>query len=165
MSAEKNGDSKKRKSGDRRWSPDEHNKEAKSPNQRVPIPPLSKYNNFTDLNRSCEDVFLATEHTGVYKRPDSLWGDFLKRNQNNTIGTIRMSTTPQRSALYSRTRLKNSFEKDISEITFATEALSRVATRVRQDLLARSGPSSVGHTSSGRREEPKTTMSEKQGKD
>ena len=80
--AEKNEDNKKRKSGDRQRSPDVHKKKAKSPDQRVMRPPLSKYNNFTDLTRSREDVFLATEYTGVYKRPDSMWGDHSKRNQN-----------------------------------------------------------------------------------
>ena len=45
-------------------------------------PPIRKYNNFTDLTRSREDVFLATEHTGVYKRPSSMRGDRSKRNQN-----------------------------------------------------------------------------------
>ena len=82
MSAEKNRDNKKHKSGDRRWSLDAHQKKVKSPNQRVPRPHLSKYNNFTDLTRSREDVFLAIEHTSVYKRPDSMWRDRSKRNQN-----------------------------------------------------------------------------------
>ena len=45
-------------------------------------PPPSKYNNFTDLTRSHEDVFLATEHTGVYKQSDSMRRDRSKRNQN-----------------------------------------------------------------------------------
>ena len=38
----KREDNKKRKSGDRQRSPDEHEKKAKSPDQRVPRPPLSK---------------------------------------------------------------------------------------------------------------------------
>ena len=76
-----------------------------------------------------------------------------------------MLATPQRSALCSRMRLKNLSEKDISEITSATKAPSSVVTKVRQDLFARSGPSSVGHTSLERREEPKTAISGKQGKD
>ena len=79
---EKNEDNKKRKSGYHRRSPDMDKKKAKSPDQRVPRPPLSKYNNFTDLTRSREDVFLAIEHTGIYKRPDSIWGDRSKMNQN-----------------------------------------------------------------------------------
>ena len=62
---EKNGENKKRKSGDRRRSVDANNKKAKSQDQRVPRPPRSKYNNFTSLNRSREDVFLATKHTGI----------------------------------------------------------------------------------------------------
>ena len=33
------------------------------------------HNNFTDLIRSREDVFLATESTGVYKRPNSMRRD------------------------------------------------------------------------------------------
>ena len=82
ITTEKNEDNKKRKSGDLRWSPSAHKKKAKSPDQRVLRPPLSKYNNFTDLIRSREDVFLATEHTGVYKRPDLMQGDCSKRNQN-----------------------------------------------------------------------------------
>ena len=81
-STEKNRDNKKQKSGDRRRSLDAHQKKAKSPDQRVPRPLLSKYNNFTDLTRSHVDVFLAMEHTGVYKRPDSMRGDCSKRNQN-----------------------------------------------------------------------------------
>ena len=57
-------------------------KKAKSLDQRVPRPPLNKYTNFTDLTRSREEVFLATEQTGIYKRPDLLQGDHSKRNQN-----------------------------------------------------------------------------------
>ena len=41
--------------------------EGQEPGTEGPEPPSSKYNNFTDLTRSREDVFLATEHTGVYK--------------------------------------------------------------------------------------------------
>ena len=78
--AEKNGENKKRKSEDRRRSPDANNKKAKRPDQRFPRPPLSKYNNFTDLTRSREDVFLATEHTCIYKRHDLLRRDRSKRN-------------------------------------------------------------------------------------
>ena len=55
-------------------------KKANIQDQRVPRPPPSKYNNFTDLTRLCEDVFLATEHTGMYKRPDSMRGDRSKWN-------------------------------------------------------------------------------------
>ena len=39
ISAEKNGDNKKRMSGDRQWSLDAHQKKAKSPDQRVLRPP------------------------------------------------------------------------------------------------------------------------------
>ena len=74
QSVEKNGDPKKSKNGDRQQSPDVHQKKAKSPNQRVTRPPLSKYSNFTDLTRLHEDVFLATESTRVYKRPDTMRG-------------------------------------------------------------------------------------------
>ena len=81
-SIEKNGDNKKRKGGDCRRSPDAHQKKAKSLDQRFSRPHPSKYNNFTNLTRSHEDVFLATEHMGVYKRPDSMRGDRSKRNQN-----------------------------------------------------------------------------------
>ena len=49
---------------------------------RVLRPPPSKYNNFTDLTRSREDVFLAIEHTGIYKQPDSMRRYCSKRNQN-----------------------------------------------------------------------------------
>ena len=66
-STEKNEDNKKRKGEDHRRSPDAHQKKAKSSDQRVSRPLLSKYNNFTNLTRSCEDVFLATEDMGVYK--------------------------------------------------------------------------------------------------
>ena len=79
---EKNGDNKKRKNRDRRRSPDAHQKKAKSSDQRVTRPPLRKYNNFTDLTRSCKDVFLAIEHTGVYKGLDMMRGDRSKSNQN-----------------------------------------------------------------------------------
>ena len=58
-----------------------HQKKAKSSDQRVPRPHPSKYNNFIDLTRLREDVFLATEHTGMYKRPDLMLGDRSKRNQ------------------------------------------------------------------------------------
>ena len=80
QSADKGGDNKKSKNGNRRRSPDAHQKKAKSLDQRVTRPPSSKYNNFTDLTRSREEVFLATEHTGVYKRPDTMRGDRSKRN-------------------------------------------------------------------------------------
>ena len=73
--AEKNSDIKKHKSGDHRQSPDAYKKKAKSPDQRILRPILRKYNNFTNLIRSREDVFFATEHIGVYKRPDSLRED------------------------------------------------------------------------------------------
>ena len=79
---EKNEENKKRKNGDRRRSPDANHKQAKSPDQRVSRPLPSKYTNFTDLTRSNEVVFLATEQIGVYKRPDLLQGDRSKRNQN-----------------------------------------------------------------------------------
>ena len=79
---ERNEDNKKHKNGDRQQSPDVSKKKVKSPNQRVPRTPPSKYNNFTDLTKSVEDVFLAIEHTSVYKRPDSMRGDHSKRNQN-----------------------------------------------------------------------------------
>ena len=61
QSAENNGYNKKRKNRDRRRSPDAYQKKAKCSDQRVTRPPPSKYNNFTDLTRSREDVFLATE--------------------------------------------------------------------------------------------------------
>ena len=82
VTTEKKKDNKKRKSGDHRRFLDAHKKKAKSPDQRVPRPSPSKYNNFTNLTRSREDVFLATEKTGVYKRPDSMRGDCSKRNLN-----------------------------------------------------------------------------------
>ena len=80
MSAENNRDNKKSKSRYRRRSPDAHQKKVKSLDQRVLRPPPSKYNNFTNLTRLHEDVFLATEHTGVYKRPDLMRGDRSKKN-------------------------------------------------------------------------------------
>ena len=79
--AEKSEDNKKSKSGYHQRSLDGHKKKAKTPDQRVARTPPRKYNNFIDLTRSREDVFLATEHTGVYKRPDSMREDHLKRNQ------------------------------------------------------------------------------------
>ena len=45
-------------------------------------PPPNKFTNYTDLVSSREDVFMATEQTGVFKRPDLLHGDCSKRNQN-----------------------------------------------------------------------------------
>ena len=56
---EKSRENKKRKSGDHRQSLEVNNKKAKSPDQKVPRPPPSKYTNFTDLTRSREEVFLA----------------------------------------------------------------------------------------------------------
>ena len=38
--------------------------------------------NYTNLVSSREDVFMAVEQTRVFKRPDSLRGDYSKRNQN-----------------------------------------------------------------------------------
>ena len=78
MTAEKNEDNKKHKSVDCRRSLDASKKKAKSLDQRVLRPLLSKYNNFTDLTKSREDVFLATKHTGVYKRPNLMRGDRFK---------------------------------------------------------------------------------------
>ena len=80
--AEKNRENKKRKNEDRRQSLKANNKKANSPDQRVPRPYLSKYTNFTDLTGSREEVFLATEQIGVYKRSDPLPGDRSRRNQN-----------------------------------------------------------------------------------
>ena len=42
-------------------------------------PPPSKYNNFTDLTRLREEVFLAMEYTGMYKQPDLMRGNRSKR--------------------------------------------------------------------------------------
>ena len=79
---EKSRKNKKHKNGDRRRSPEANNKKAKSPDQRVLIPPPSKYTNFTYLTRLREKVFLATEQRGVYKQLDQLRGNHFKRNQN-----------------------------------------------------------------------------------
>ena len=57
--SENNRDNKKRKNGDCRRSPDAHQKKAKSPDQSFIRSPPRKYNNFSDLTRSREDVFLA----------------------------------------------------------------------------------------------------------
>ena len=82
-SSEKNNDhSKKRKNGDRRPSPDKTNKKARALDLRVSWPPPSKYINYTDLIASREDVFLAAEQSGVFKRRDPLHGDRSKKNQN-----------------------------------------------------------------------------------
>ena len=79
--AEKSGENKGCKNGDSQGSPKVNNKKAKSPDQRVPRPPPSKYTNFIDLTSSCEEVFLATKQTSVYKRRlDPLRGDHSKRN-------------------------------------------------------------------------------------
>ena len=74
--------SEESKNGDCRRSPETNNNKAKSPDQKVPRPHLSKYTNFTDLIGSREEVFLATEQTGVFKWPDPLREDRSKRNQN-----------------------------------------------------------------------------------
>ena len=70
--AEKGGENKKRENGDLRWSLEANNKKARSPNQRVPRPRPRKYTNFIDLTSSLEEVFLAIEQKGVYKRSDPL---------------------------------------------------------------------------------------------
>ena len=81
--AEKSGDNgKKQKNRDRHPSPEKTNKKSKVPDLRVPRPPPSKFTNYTDLVSSREDVFMAAEQTGVFKRPDLLRGDRSKRNQN-----------------------------------------------------------------------------------
>ena len=79
--AEKNNDNgKKRKNEDRHLSPEKTNKKPKAPNQKVPRPPPNKFTNYTDLVSSREDVFIAAEQTGVFKRPNPLHGDCSKRN-------------------------------------------------------------------------------------
>ena len=81
--AEKNNDNgKKRKNGDCHPSLEKTNKKPKAPNQRVPRPPPSKLTNYTNLVSSREDVFMAIEKIGIFKRPDPLHGDHSKRNQN-----------------------------------------------------------------------------------
>ena len=81
--AENNNDNgKKRKNGDRRSSLEKTNKKPKTSDQRVLRPPPSKFVNYTDLVSLWEDVFIAAEQTGVFKRPDPLRGDRTKRNQN-----------------------------------------------------------------------------------
>ena len=80
--AEKSKESKKRKNRDHQRSLETNNKKAKSLDQRVPRPPSSKYTNFTKLTGSHEEDLLATEQTGVFKRPDPLLGDRSKRNQS-----------------------------------------------------------------------------------
>ena len=81
--AKKNNDNgKKRKNGDRRPSLEKMNKKPKAPDQRVPRLPPKKFTNYTDLVSSREDIFMAAEQTGVFKRPEPLRGDRSKRNQN-----------------------------------------------------------------------------------
>ena len=70
--AKKSEESKKHKNVDRQRSPETNNKKTESPNQMVPRPPLSRYTNFTELTSSREELFLATEQTDVFKRPDPL---------------------------------------------------------------------------------------------
>ena len=71
--AEKNNDDgKKWKNGDRCPSLEKTNKKPKTPDQKVSRPPPSKFENYTDLVFSREDVFMAAEQTRVFKRPDSL---------------------------------------------------------------------------------------------
>ena len=69
---EKSRENKKCKNGDRHQSLESNNKKAKSSNQRVLKPSLSKYTTFTDLTGSIKEVILATEQIGIYKRPDLL---------------------------------------------------------------------------------------------
>ena len=81
--AEKNNDNgKKWKNGDSHPSLDKTNKKPKAPDLKVPQPPPSKFTNYIDLVLSREDVFMAAEHTRVFKGPDPLRGDHSKRNQN-----------------------------------------------------------------------------------
>ena len=77
-----NDNGKKWKNGDCHPSPDKANKKSKAPDLRVQRPPPNKFTNYTDLVSSREDVFMAAEHTGMFKRPDPLRGDCFKRNQN-----------------------------------------------------------------------------------
>ena len=70
-----NDNDKKRKNGDRHPSPEKANKKSKALDLRVPRSPHSKFTNYTDLVSSREDVFMATEQTRVFKRPDPLHGD------------------------------------------------------------------------------------------
>ena len=79
---EKGKENKKHKNEDHRRSLEANNKKAKSLDQRVPRPLPSKYTKFTDLPRSREEVFLATEQTCVYKLLDPLQGYHSNRNQN-----------------------------------------------------------------------------------
>ena len=80
---EKNNDNgKKQKNGDCCPSLEKTNKKPKALDQRVPIPPPSKFMNYTDLVSSREDIFMVAEQTKVFKQPDLLSGDYSKRNQN-----------------------------------------------------------------------------------
>ena len=136
LSAWKNEDSKRRKSRDRRRSLDTYQKKAKSPDQRVPRPPLSKYNNFTDLMRSCDDVFLVTEHKGMYKRPNSMGGDRSKWNQNKYFQFHRDISHTKEECI----ALKNDIEKLIREGYLQNYVRNGGAKRTssRQDLPAKS---------------------------
>ena len=158
---EKNRENKKRKSRDHRISLDANNKKGKNPDQRVLRPHMSKYNNFTDLIRSRENVFLAIEHTSVYKQPDLLRGDRSKRNQNKYCWYHKDVRHTTEECIILKDENKNSTEKDTFEITSTTEVISLTTTRARRDLLVRSGLFLGDRTSSRRREGPKTTISEK----
>ena len=82
-SEKSNDNGKKRKSEDRRPSPEKMNKKAKALDQIVPRPPPSKFTNYTDLVSSREDIFMAAEQMRVFKWLDPLRGDCSKRNHNN----------------------------------------------------------------------------------
>ena len=81
--SEKNNDNNKKwKNGDRCPSSDKTNKKAKAPDLRVLRPPHGKFTKYTDLVASRDDVFLAAEQSGVFKRSDPLRGDRSKRKHN-----------------------------------------------------------------------------------
>ena len=77
-----NDNGKKRKNGDRHPSPKKANKKSKAPDLRVSRATPSKFTNYTYLVSSREDVFMAVEQIGVFKRPDTLRRDRFKRNQS-----------------------------------------------------------------------------------
>ena len=78
---------------------------------------------------------------------------------------MEMLVIPRKNALSSRMRLKNSSKRGTSGTMSVTEEPCHTTTRMRLDLLARSGLSLAGHNSPGKCEELRIATSERQRKD
>ena len=164
MPAEKNRDSKKCKSGDRPRSPDAHQKKAKSCDHRVPRPLRASTITSPTWWGRVRMYFLPQSTRACINDPIRCRETARRGTRINTIDFTEISATPQKNASPSKTRLRSSSEMDTSRTTSTTGAPSPMRTSDRQDLIAKSEPSSADCTSPGRREEPKTATSERPGK-